>query len=230
MGQPFFTSDTHGFHANIASTTTSKWKGDNQVRPFGSIEDMNEELIKNINKMVKPDDELYHLGDWTFGGIDKIWEFRKRINCHNIHLILGNHDHHIEDNKVLPNVIWDGYPGWSHLEDKDTANSPFADAKAKELFDSVSHYKKITVDKTPVILSHYSHRVWHGSHKGWFHLYGHSHNSLETVPYGKSMDVGVDAAYARFGEFRPFAWNEIKSILDKRTIEFPDHHNKNTNT
>ncbi len=45
--------------------------------------------------MVKPNDIIYHLGDWSFGGHENIKIFRNRIKCKNIHLILGNHDHHI---------------------------------------------------------------------------------------------------------------------------------------
>ena len=50
---------------------------------------------------MKENDILYHLGDWSFGGLNQIWEFRKRLNCKKIHLILGNHDHHIENNKYI---------------------------------------------------------------------------------------------------------------------------------
>ena len=37
---------------------------------------------------------------WSFNGFDKIIEFRNRLNCKNIHLILGNHDTHIEKNNA----------------------------------------------------------------------------------------------------------------------------------
>lgn len=76
---------------------------------------------------------------------------------------------------------------------------------------------------------HYSMRVWNGSHKGFIHLYGHSHSSLEHAPWGKSMDVGVDNAYRLFGEYRPFSLKEVVEMMSKREIEFIDHHDKNTN-
>jgi len=79
----------------------------------------------------------------------------------------------------------------------------------------------------PIFMSHYSHRVWEGSHKGYIHLYGHSHDSIPD--HGKSMDVGVDAAYRITGEYRPFSIDEIISIMDKREIAFIDHHHTNTN-
>jgi len=79
----------------------------------------------------------------------------------------------------------------------------------------------------PIFLSHYSHRVWEGSHKGYIHLYGHSHDSIPD--HGKSMDVGVDVAYKLTGEYRPFSMDEIIEIMDKRSVGFVDHHGATTN-
>lgn len=79
----------------------------------------------------------------------------------------------------------------------------------------------------PIFMSHYSHRVWEGSHKGTLHLYGHSHGSIPD--YGKSMDVGVDVAYKMFGEYRPFSIEEIIKIMDKKDTAFADHHSPQTN-
>ena len=55
----FFTSDTHFNHANIIKFCE---------RPFGSIEEMNEALIANWNRVVGKDDIVFHLGDFCFGG------------------------------------------------------------------------------------------------------------------------------------------------------------------
>jgi len=62
-------------------------------------------LVNNINKTVGENDILFCLGDWSFGNykngenISNIRKFRDQLICKNIHLILGNHDHHIERNK-----------------------------------------------------------------------------------------------------------------------------------
>src|ERR1017187_2544390 len=98
------TSDTHYQHLNIAGPKVSRWK--NGYRNFESVSEMNNHIIKQINKIVKEDDLLYHLGDFSFGGIENIWNFRKQLRCQNIILILGNHDKHIKENKELPNVWW----------------------------------------------------------------------------------------------------------------------------
>lgn len=218
MSNVFFTSDTHFGHANIAGKNTSKWS--DGYRHYNSVEEMNQSLVKGINRVVKADDTLYHLGDWSFGGIENIWKFRKQIACENIHLILGNHDHHIEDNRFVP----------IHEDQRDECFHRFgsyAEIQAENLFKSVSHYKEVKLNGRIFVLSHYSHRIWNGSHKGWFHLYGHSHASI--TPYGKSMDVGVDTAIQLLGEARPFTVGEVMHLIDKQDTEFPDHHSQDTN-
>jgi len=56
----WFTSDTHHTHRNIAGAEISSWK--DRYRDFKTLHQMNEALVTNINKFVKEDDTLYHLG------------------------------------------------------------------------------------------------------------------------------------------------------------------------
>lgn len=92
----------------------------------------------------------------------------------------------------------------------------------KESFTSINDVMHIQHGKSKYFLSHYSHRVWNGSHKGVIHLYGHSHDSIPD--FNKSMDVGIDVAYKMFGEYRPFHINEILGIMSKKIVSPVDHH------
>lgn len=90
-------------------------------------------------------------------------------------------------------------------------------------FQWVGDYKKITVNKVPVVLFHYPIRSWNGKGQGGYHLYGHCHNTLPGI--GRSMDVGVDT-----NGFYPYSWEDV----DKRLRDIPifkddpaDSHNKN---
>lgn len=75
--------------------------------------------------------------------------------------------------------------------------------------------------------SHYPCYNWHQSHKGSINLHSHTHNSFEHQ--GKGLDCGVDSAFAKLGEYRPFNMLEILDIIGKKQVLYNSHHNKNTN-
>ncbi len=79
----WFTSDHHWGHANIIKYCD---------RPYNSIEEMDEDLIKRWNERVQPGDLVYHLGDFAFHKdlllVDAILD---RLNG-TIQVIYGNHD------------------------------------------------------------------------------------------------------------------------------------------
>lgn len=59
-------------------------------------------------------------------------------------------------------------------------------------------------------------RVWRGSHRGNWHLYGHSHGTLPDLEDKLSFDVGVDAH-----DFHPLSYEEVKAIMAKKTWTAP---------
>ncbi len=201
----WFTSDTHAFHKNICRGTT-EWEpgGHISIRDFDTPEQMTEEMAFRINSVVKENDELWHLGDWSFGGYAKIPIFRDMLNCKNIHLIFGNHDQHIEP-----------------------VNSPYRGLfkscqYVKNLSYKIDSMKSSKYGKTGLFLSHYSHQVWSQSHHSIIHLFGHSHGSLKGI--GKSMDVGVDT-----NNLYPYHLDEIIEKMKHIPINFVDHHGELTN-
>lgn len=221
--QIWFTSDTHYHHKNIVSGTTSWEGGLDKCRNFKTLEEHDNTIVDNINQVVKEDDELYHLGDWSFGGHEQIKIFRERIKCKNIHLIFGNHDQHIEP-----------------------IDSPY-----RKLFASVQYYKELSLKVDPkktkffgkhkIILCHYAMRVWNKSHHGSIMLYGHSHGTLDEmqpktanptwigdqyfIKNYRTMDVGVDT-----NNLYPYNLEQILEIMYNRDVLLEiDHHNEKTN-
>lgn len=85
MAEKWFISDTHFKHANIIKYCN---------RPFKDTTEMDEILILNWNRLVKPEDKVYHLGDVAcgYGGDDKVLgQLLARLNGHK-RLVVGNHD------------------------------------------------------------------------------------------------------------------------------------------
>jgi len=198
----WFTSDTHYNHANICSSTT-QWSNPVTLRDFKTLEHMNAHIVGNINEMVGQDDILFHLGDWSFGGFEQIQIFRDSIFCKNVHIITGNHDHHIERNK----------------ED------------VQSLFSSVNKYVELNVKwdvatqlqrEQSFILMHFPIASWNNLAKGVIHLHGHVHLPAERrIGPGKIMDVGVDG-----NGLNPISLEEILKIMEKQPINsmIPDDH------
>jgi calcineurin-like phosphoesterase family protein len=206
MSNIYFGSDFHYHHCNLIRGT-SQWTNKARCRNFDTIEEHDSVLVDNINSTVKENDILYHLGDWAFGGKEKIVEFRRRLYVKDIRLILGNHDHHIE--KSLYN----------------------------DLFTSVDHYKRTTINKQMFVMCHFPMRVWDKSHHGSIMLHGHCHGTLSGYKdeeqsfynmkdiFYKTMDVGIDT----HPEFRPYHIDEILDIMKDRINLNVDHHGPETN-
>jgi len=202
MKNIWFTSDTHYSHTNISGPKISSWKSG--FRHFDSVWEMNKCLVDNINKYVKEDDILYHLGDWSFGGAQNIKLFRDSIVCKNIHLVLGNHDQHIKDQEVKL---------------KETSFNPM------DLFSSVNQVLEVSHEKHRFFMSHYPHLSWNHASRGVIMLHGHEHGTFDHLNENTSrMDVGVDTAKKLLGEFRPFSLEEIIQINTSKKIIPISHH------
>lgn len=74
----YYTSDTHFGHHNIIGYCD---------RPFYNVYEMNRTITENWNAVIKPDDVVFHLGDFCF----RRDTYRDFLNG-NIVLIRGNHD------------------------------------------------------------------------------------------------------------------------------------------
>jgi len=206
----YFTSDTHYGHSNICRATTNWSNANNATRDFESLDHMNDTIVDNINNVVGENDILIHLGDFSFGGFDKIEEFRSRILCKNIHLTYGNHDHHIRRNKGDIQSIFSSAQDYLHLDIR-----------------RPSDRGKGTMDKFSFICMHFPIASWDNMNTGVIHLHGHVHLPPHLrIAEGKAMDVGVDG-----NGLEPLSLNEIVSIMKDRPIKklaLPkDHHEKN---
>ena len=87
MANRFLISDTHFGHTNTWEKFTLT--DGSPLRPFTSTEEMDETMVDNWNRVVRPQDTVYHLGDVVIAR--RHLETVKRLNGRKI-LIRGNHD------------------------------------------------------------------------------------------------------------------------------------------
>lgn len=87
----------------------------------------------------------------------------------------------------------------------------------------IEDIRYISVEKQKIVLCHYAMKVWDGSHKGVWQLYGHSHGTLPDDPHSLQMDVGMDCT-----GMIPLEFHQVKAILDKKTYKPVDHHGPHT--
>ena len=140
---------------------------------------MNYSLVKNWNKTVSKNDEVYILGDISLSK-DITLDYLKQLNG-KIYIVAGNHD----------NIT----PIQSELKELGIT-----------LLDSIH---EINYQKTKFVLCHYPLLEWNGFYKDSIHLHGHQHhnafyNEMNRHNNVLRYDVGVDA-----NDYKPVSINEI---------------------
>lgn len=119
-------------------------------RPFKDTAEHDRAIIERWNSAVGIEDSVWILGDFSWYPAMKTIEIYKQLNGIK-HLVIGNHDH-----KLLRN----------------------RDVQA--LFTEIVPYKEIDFgNNNGVVLCHYPIPCFNHHYYGWYHLYGHVHNSFE---------------------------------------------------
>lgn len=82
MGNVFFIADTHFGHENIIKY---------ENRPFLSVKEMDQYMIERWNEVVGVDDEVFHIGDFSFYSNPVNESILKKLKGKK-YLVIGNHD------------------------------------------------------------------------------------------------------------------------------------------
>jgi calcineurin-like phosphoesterase family protein len=180
----FFTSDPHFLHKNIIKYCD---------RPFDDMEQMNEDLIINWNRVVGDDDLIFCLGDFSLGREMDTLHILNQLNGHKV-LIKGNHEKSVMKKQYTRDEFNGGI--YDRLEIKvndDEVSDGFQD----------------------LVLSHYTMLTWNRSHRGAWQLFGHVHGNLDGDPRlsPNQFDVGVDSH-----GFTPISYQEVKEIITKQNL------------
>ncbi len=184
----FFTSDLHFGHENVI-------RFDN--RPFNTVEEMDEEMIKRWNAKVRKGDIVYVLGDFIWkAATNEAVSIIRRLNGQII-LIKGNHDRFLHN------------------------------AAAKKALAGIKDYDDICVtleDGTTrrCILSHYFIPFYIGHRYQAIHLHGHSHFTEESAEEvrittelnEKGYDLKIYNVGCMYWNYTPVTLDEI---LERKT-------------
>ena len=186
----FFTSDLHFGHENVI-------RFDN--RPFNTVEEMDEEMIKRWNTKVGKGDIVYVLGDFIWkAATNEAVSVIRRLNGQII-LIKGNHDRFLHN------------------------------AAAKKALAGIKDYDDICVtleDGTTrrCILSHYFVPFYNGHRYQAIHLHGHSHLTEEAAEESrittelneKGYDLKIYNVGCMYWNYTPVTLDEI---LERKAYE-----------
>ena len=198
----YFTSDLHLGHLKANELCH---------RPYGSVEEMNYDLIARHNSVVTPEDMVYYLGDMCMGKLEDSMPLLSRLNGNKL-LILGNHDR--------PSVAY-------HHKKADARNSWLE--RYKQYFPVILEQMELPLlGDDFFLLSHFPYNdpdfkdhAYEGryeallpeNHGKWL-IHGHVHGAWRVKD--RQINVGVDA------------WNgypvPLETILD--VIINPDGYNK----
>lgn len=197
----FFTADWHFNHENIIKYCN---------RPFKTVEEMNDKIIKNYNRLVNSGDVVYFLGDAGFHRDGSLRNnLAKMIHGSKI-LIIGNHD------KQGRNAYID--MGFQAVMD-------YAEIKIGKNIITLSHYPKRNIIEVIRLFKLYYQKMrrkertlkqvytrlkkelsFHRRPSKNYHLCGHVHKAWLTR--GKNINVGVDV-----WNFEPVPSSKILKLL-----------------
>ena len=176
----FFASDAHFFHKRVIEF---------DERPFADLDEMHETLIENWNRVVRPQDLVFYLGDLCFGGITRFKEVANRLNGI-IHFITGNHD----DYKI---VLKSGrFLTIQHY---------------KEIW-----VQEEGLDPQFICLMHYPIQQWNRMHSGSYMIHGHCHHTLKDLEFNRTfriLDAGLNGH-----DYTPLSYAQVKEFMGQREI------------
>lgn len=187
----WFASDHHFGH-NFLS----------KLRNFDNTEDQDNAIIKAHNRVVKPGDDVFLLGDFMFKSNRHMDYYTEQLNG-NLHLIRGNHDKIGMEGKQR-GFVW--------IKD-------YYELKVPNLLsESAKSDPQILI-----CLFHYPMVAWHKNSRGSIHLHGHTHESLKPteISRGKTKDVVV----CEENDFEPYELRSILIEMQGRPIVAPDCEN-----
>lgn len=152
----FVTSDLHFGHTNIMKYCPN-------TRPYRDVNHMDTTMVLDWNALIRPEDQVYILGDVAFSSGERAVSIVKRLNGRKI-LIKGNHD-----------------------------QKNLRDPAFKACFEQIYDYLELRYNGNNIVMFHYPIQEWNRCHHGSIHFHGHCHGTATGLEQYRILDVGCDA-------------------------------------
>ena len=166
---------------------------------------MNECLIKEWNKVVRPQDHVFYLGDFSLS--KRALSVVSRLNGEKV-LIPGNHDSCFPGNRGHVNQAK------KYLE---AGFSEVLFIPLHRIFEKVEFlawHLPYRPEENDPINKDLRYLEWRPRDEGKWLLHGHTHGRWKKR--GRMIDVGVDA-----WDMRPASWDEIKQLMEDPRVFIP---------
>ena len=164
-------------------------------RPFATVDENDEELIRRWNEKVPEDGIVFHLGDVAFGDPERVDSILERLNG-TIYLVIGNHDWR----RIVNQHKW-----------RFEMMTQQINMKIGKRHIILNHYPMLAFSG-----------AWRGE-DATYQLFGHVHTSPYTDEgldqqrmkylFTSQYDVGVDN-----NNFAPVSWKEVDQIINNQMM------------
>jgi calcineurin-like phosphoesterase family protein len=217
----FLTSDPHFNHDHHVVL---------KARGATTREELNDNTIALWNSTVRPDSEVYCLGDLCLHDPDGKVLLRclKQLNFRRLYVLWGNHNSGI--GALYRKALLEFFNGDQRkLKYKvyplKTSVGGGIDASGKRfskelIFLGDTH--TVLSYNTPVVLFHYAIRNWNLNAAGSLMVCGHSHGNDAYIHPKTGTHRIVDVSMESVGA--PISFRQLKGLMDKRSITSSDHH------
>ena len=201
MHKVWFTADTHFGHKNIIKYCNRPFLDERERQLAKSDQrgdcNLSDETVRRhdagildaINTRVDQQDTLWVLGDFCWGKLEQARHYRDRIQCRDVRLVWGSHDHR-SVGEVFQQTIEQG----------------MVRANGQKIW--LNHYPMRTWDKS-----------FHGSWHLYGHVHGALVGEDEQQNWRLAKDVGVDACDYRpieMEELTEYMQPRLKAFEDRK--------------
>ena len=206
----YYISDCHFFHRNVDAFDS---------RGFETMLQMHETMTERWNEKITDEDEVYIIGDFSFGKGVETWEVLSKLKGKLI-LIEGNHDFHYLDDKEFVDTIFDEIISYAEIRDS-----------GRDIV--LSHY--------PIFFYNHQFKTDKENRPLSYMLYGHVHNTydeflinhfINEIGHYERIHAGDIIAptpvhlintFCLFANYRPLTLDQWIKIDEKRRSMINDY-------